>query len=433
MRRGYRFIIGWLMMGGAIGLLWGCPAAERVQQEKGPVTLVFKHGQIEGNPAAFQALLRKFEATHPGILVRDEILPSSSDQQHQFYVIGLEGRSSDFDLMSLDVIWTQEFARAGWVRDLSHLLPPEEREAFFPGPVDAALFEERAYAIPWFLDAGLLYYRKDLLEKYRLDPPQTWEALAAAARTVLQQENDPQLRGYVWQGKQYEGLICNVLEVIWSAGGEVLDEKGEVILAGAESAQALTFLRDLIGENGVSPPMVTTADEETTRRLFGEGRAVFMRNWPYAWNLFQREGSAVRGKVGVSPLPHFPGHASAATLGGWQLAVNRFSRHPKEAEALIRFLTSPEVQRTMAIEIGYKPTRTALYHDPDLIAAQPFIAGLRAVFSLARSRPASPYYPMLSQIMQPEFSAALVGIKTPERALRDAALQMDHLLGRDAG
>ena len=432
LQSGSRSIAGWLIIAGVIGLLSGCPSAERVQEGSGPVTLVFKHGQIEGNPAAFQRLLRRFETDHPGILIRDEILPSSSDQQHQFYVISLEGRSSDFDLMSLDVVWVQEFARAGWVRDLSPLLPPAERDAFFPGPIDAAMFQDRVYAIPWFLDAGLLYYRKDLLEKYGLPPPQRWEDLAAAARTVLQGENDPQLRGYVWQGKQYEGLICNVLEVVWSAGGAVLDEKGKVVLAGPEATGALTFLQDLI-RDGLSPPMVTTADEETTRRLFGEGRAVFMRNWPYAWNLFQREGSAVRGKVGVSPLPHFPGHSSAATLGGWELGINRFSRHPKEAEALIRFLTSSETQRTMAIKIGYNPTRKALYDDPALVAAQPFIAGLRKIFPLARSRPASPYYPMLSQIMQPEFSAALVGIKPPARALRDAALQMNHLLGRDAG
>ena len=433
MRRGGRWIAGWLATVGMIGLLWGCPAAERTNEGNGPVTLVFKHGQIEGNPAAFQALLRQFEENHPGILVRDEILPSSSDQQHQFYVISLEGRSADFDLMSLDVIWVQEFARAGWARDLSDLLPAAEREAFFPGPIDAALFDGRVYAIPWFLDAGLLYYRTDLLEKHRLAPPKTWRDLAAAAQTVLRGERDPQLRGFVWQGKQYEGLICNVLEVIWSAGGEVLDENGRVALASAKGAEALTFLRDLIGEDRVSPPMVTTADEETTRRLFGEGRAIFMRNWPYAWNLFQREGSAVRGKVGVSPLPHFPGYPSAATLGGWQLGINRFSRHPKEAEALLLYMTSPEVQRTMAIETGYNPTRKAVYDDPALAAAQPFTAGLRDLFLLARSRPASPYYPMLSQILQPEFSAALVGIKPPERALRDAALQMNHLLGRDAG
>lgn len=426
---GRRWIAGWLATVGLIGLLWGCPTAERAKEGEGPVTLVFKHGQIEGNPAAFQALLRQFEAAHPGILIRDETLPSSSDQQHQFYVIGLEGESADFDLLSLDVIWVQEFARAGWLRDLSPLFPPAARDAFFPGPVDASLFEGRAYAIPWFLDAGLLYYRRDLLEKYRLDPPRTWSDLVSAAQTVLRGERDPQLRGFVWQGKQYEGLICNVLEVLWSAGAEVLDEKGRVVLASAAAAEALTFLRDLIGEGRISPPMVTTADEETTRRLFGEGRALFMRNWPYAWVLFQKEGSAVRGKVGVAPLPHFPGHPSAATLGGWQLGINRFSRHPKEAEALLLYLTSPEVQRTMAIETGYNPTRRALYDDPALAAAQPFTAGLRDLFLSARPRPVSPYYPMLSQIMQPEFSAALVGIKPPERALQDAALQMKHLLG----
>jgi len=418
----------WITILGIIGLLWGCRPSEPIQ-EGGPVTLVFKHGQIEGNPAAFQTLLRKFEASHPGILVRDEVLPSSSDQQHQFYIIGLEGRSAEFDLLALDVIWVQEFARAGWIRDLSSLFPPSERGAFFPGPIDAVLFEGRPYAIPWFLDAGLLYYRRDLLEKYRLSPPKEWSDLAAAAQTVARGENDPRLRGFVWQGKQYEGLICNVLEVLWSAGGEVLDERGKVVLASASNREALTFLRNLIGEGRVSPPMVTTADEETTRRLFGEGRALFMRNWPYAWVLFQKEGSAVRGKVGVAPLPHFPGHDSAAALGGWQLGINRFSRHSKEAEALLLYLTSPEVQRTMAIETGYNPTRKALYNDPALAAAQPFTAGLRDLFFSARPRPLSPYYPMLSQIMQPEFSAVLVGIKPPEQALRDAALQMKHLLG----
>ena len=179
--------------------------------------------------------------------------------------------------------------------------------------------------------------------------------------------------------------------------------------------------------------MVTTADEESTRRIFGEGRAVFMRNWPYAWNIFQKEGSPVQGKVGVAVLPHFPGHTPAATLGGWQLGVNIYSKHPKEAEAFVQFLTSPDIQRWMAIEIGYKPSRKALYHDPTLIDAQPFIAGLHDIFETARPRPVSPYYLMLSQIMQPEFSAALVGLKKPETALKNAQRQMNHILSLSAG
>jgi trehalose/maltose transport system substrate-binding protein len=408
--------------------LFSCPVSKKVKEEFGIVTVVFKHGKIAGDPEAFRSLLQRFEAEHPGIMVKDETLPASSDQQHQFYVISLEGHSGDFDVLSMDVIWVQEFARAGWIRDLSDLLPSEKRGEFFPGPMTAVTYQGGAYAIPWYIDAGLLYYRKDLLDKYGLGPPKTWEELVSTAQTILKGEEDPHLRGFVWQGKQYEGLICNVLEFIWSAGGHVLNDRGRVILASKESEVALGFMRDLIARYRVSPAMVTSADEEATRRIFGEGRAIFMRNWPYAWNRFEQKGSKVRGKVGVAELPSFPGHSSAATLGGWQLGINRYSPHPKEAEALVQFLTSSEIQRRMAIEIGYKPTRKSLYKDEKLIASQPFITGLYGVFLSARPRPVTPYYLMLSQALQPEFSAALVGLKRPEKALRDAQLEMNYIL-----
>ena len=417
-----------LLVLGAAWFLLGCSTPDEVKGKAGVVKVVFKHGKIAGSPGSFRSLLKRFEEENPGIIVKDETLPSSTDQQHQFYVISLEGRSAEFDVLSMDVIWVQEFARAGWIRDLSHLLPPEEREQFFPGPIGAVTFEGTVYAVPWYIDAGLLYYRKDLLDKYNFDPPRIWEDLVVISKTILKGEGDPNLRGFVWQGKQYEGLICNVLEYIWSAGGDVLNKDGKVNLDSDQAQVALAFMRDLIVRYGVSPQMVTTADEEATRRIFGEGRAIFLRNWPYAWNLFDREGSKVRGKVGVAPLPSFPGFSSAATLGGWQLGINRYSRHPKEAEALIQFLTSPEIQRWMALEIGYKPTRKALYQDERLLAAQPFITGLYGVFLSAKPRPVSPYYLMLSQMMQPEFSAVLVGLKSPEKALQDAQLQMDHIL-----
>lgn len=417
-----------VILGGMICFLFGCTAPGKQKGDAGPVTLVFKHGKIAGPPEVFRALLDRFEAEHTGIRVKEETLPSSTDQQHQFYVISLEGRSADFDVLSMDVIWVQEFALAGWIRDLSNLVPSAEHAAFFSGPMEAVTFHDRVYAVPWYIDAGLLFYRKDLLDKYGFGPPETWPDLVATAKTILEREKDPHLKGFVWQGKQYEGLICNVLEYIWSAGGGVLDNDGHVVLAGPPARQALGFMRDLIRRDEVSPPLVTTADEEATRRIFGEGRAIFLRNWPYAWNLFEQPASKIRGKVGISPLPHFPGFRSAATLGGWQLGINRHSAHPEAAEALIRFLTSEEIQRRMAIEIGYKPTRTALYRDRELITAQPFIAGLYGIFQSARPRPVTPYYLMLSQVMQPEFSAALVGLKSPEAALEDAQLQMNHIL-----
>jgi len=422
-----------VILGTVIGLMAGCAAGDRTKTEAGTVTLVFKHGKIAGPPDAFRGLLDRFEAEHPGIRVRDESLPSSTDQQHQFYVISLDGRSADFDVLSMDVIWVQEFARAGWIRDLSPLLPPEERAAFFSGPIEAVTFEGHIYAVPWYIDAGLLYYRKDLLDKYGIAPPRTWEELVGAARTILDGQGDPRLTGFLWQGKQYEGLICNALEYIESAGGHVLDRDGKLVLAGPPARRALTFMRDLTVRYKVSPPLVTTADEETTRRIFGDGRAVFLRNWPYAWNLFERKDSKIRGKIGVVPLPGFSGYSPAATLGGWQLGVNRRSRHPEAAEALIRFLTSAPIQKATALEIGYKPVRKALYRDGELLRAQPFFLDLYDVFLTARPRPVTPYYLMLSQVMQPEFSAALVGLKSPETALADAQLQMSHILFGRAG
>jgi multiple sugar transport system substrate-binding protein len=402
----------------------GCPRVP--EGKKDDIVIVFKHGKIAGDPAQFRKLLDTFEQENPGLRVRDETLPASTDEQHQYYVINLEGKSADFDVLSMDVIWVPEFAGAGWLSKVSHLLAPGEEKAFFPGPLQAVTEKGKLYAIPWYIDAGVLYYRKDLLKKHGRPVPKTWKGLVETAREITQKEKG--LYGFIWQGKQYEGLVCNALEFIWSNGGEILDE-GRPVLDSPQNIEAVRFMRDLITTYGVTPALVTTAIEEPTRHLFGSGKVLFMRNWPYAWNIFEKEGSSVKGKVGVAPLPSFLGHPSASTLGGWQLGVNRYSRHPDEAEKLVRFLTSPAAQKTLALTIGYKPTRKALYKDPDLMRQQPFMTSLHGIFMHARPRPVTPYYMMLTQVLQPEFSAALVGIRTPEAALASAQKQALHILG----
>jgi len=393
--------------------------------DKGPIVLVFKHGKIPGDSEPLKRLLEKFENEHEGIKVKDEVLPASTDEQHQFYVINLEGKSADFDVLSMDVIWVPEFARAGWLKDISRILPEEERREFFSGPIQAVTYHGRMYAVPWYIDAGLLYYRKDILQQYGFSPPKTWYELVDSARQITAKEKG--LYGFIWQGKQYEGLVCNVLEYFWGNGGDVLRD-GVSVINTTNNINSLQFMRDMIAKYKITPPFVTTSIEESTRHIFGDGKALFMRNWPYAWNTFERKGSSIKGKVGISQLPAFPGKQSASTLGGWQLGINRYSRHPKEAEQLIKFLISLEVQKALALTIGYKPTRKSLYHDPDLIKAQPFIAHLAPIFMKARPRPITPYYLMLTQVMQPEFSAALAGIKTPEEALNSAHQQIENIL-----
>jgi multiple sugar transport system substrate-binding protein len=394
----------------------------------GPVTLIFKHAKILGPADPVPGLLRRFETLHPGVRVQSEALTWSSDEQHQFYVINLEGGSPPFDVMMLDVIWVPEFARAGWILDLTPFVPAEERGAHFPTAIEPAVQDGRLWALPWFMNVGLLYYRRDLLAKYGFAPPETYEELARQVRRIREGERDPSLDGYLWQGKQYEGGMVNVLEALWANGARLLDEAGRPFPDPERARESLAFLRGLI-ESGVSPGWVTAADEELTRRPFGDGRAIFLRSWPYALDLFEVPGSPVRGRVGVAALPRLRhGPVGAGSTGGAHLAVSARTRHPALAVALARFLTSEAAQRAMTEGAALRPSRPSLYRDAGLVARDPSLPALYGLMRKGHPRPVTPYYLMLSTTLQPEFSAVLVGRKSPERAMRDATAQVEHLL-----
>jgi multiple sugar transport system substrate-binding protein len=381
--------------------------------------VVFRHPKLFGDPAPLERLLAIFERAH-GIRVRRETLPASSDEQHLFYAINFQARSREFDLLALDTIWTAEFAQAGWLRELTHLASAQERADLFPGVLASVTWQGRVYALPWFADAGLLYWREDLLARFGLMPPQTWDDMTAAVRKV--RSALPALYGFVWQGKQYEGLVCDALEFVWSHGGD-LDPAHF-----GKAARGLAFMRGLVTE-GVSPAWVTTLTEEPARVIFGRGDALFLRNWPYAWRLVEREGSAVRGRVRISVLPHAPAERSAAALGGWHLGVNAYSARARYAEQLAAFLFAPESHKALALAYGYTPPRRSLFADGEFAAAQPFLASLRVVLEAARPRPVSAHYVALSQTLQAQFSAVLTGMRTPQQAL-DFAHRMTLALQR---
>ena len=411
---------------GVLVLLAGCAGSPG---EGEPVTLVFKYARILGNADPLPTLLREFEAQHPGVRVKGEAMPWTSDDQHQFYVINLEGRSPGFDVLMLDCIWTPEFARAGWLLDLTPYLQPGELAPFFPSTVASATYDHRVWALPWNMNVGLLFYRTDLLAKYGLQPPDTYEALVEQARLIRGRERDPALDGYLWQGKQYEGLVVNVLEALWANGAPLITDDGAVFPEPARAADALRFLRGLI-TSGVSPTWTTAADEELSRRAFGDGHAIFLRNWPYARDLFESEGSAVRDKVAFTAIPgRARGEPGAGSTGGAHLGVSRRSRHPELAVALARHLTSERAQRAIALGAALSPSRQALYHDPELVRRNPAMPRLHALALAGRPRPITPYYLLVSATVQPEFSAALVGVKPPERAIDDARARLGHFLG----
>jgi len=298
------------------------PACGRWEPDEPGVRLVLRHSRMPPDADPLPALLRDFERRHPGVSVVNEPLPWTADVQHQFYVINLEGGSAGFDVLMLDVIWVPEFARAGWLLDLSDRWAPADRVEHFPAMVAAATLDGRAWAVPWVMNVGLLYYRRDLLARHGFAAPRSYEELAAQARVVLAGEADRRLTGFLWQGKQYEGLVVNVLEGFWAAGTDLMGPEGRLLPDPEGARRALTFRRALL-TTGVSPPLVTVADEELSRREFGAGRSVFLRNWPYAERLFAAPASPVRGKVAIAPLPGGARWAALISASTVALAIPR--------------------------------------------------------------------------------------------------------------
>jgi multiple sugar transport system substrate-binding protein len=400
----------------------GATACQRTGRAR-PGRIVFKHQPLWGSARPFEALLDDFRAAHPKHELVTESLPNDSDVAHQFFVTALEGGASDVDVLVLDIVWVAEFARAGWIADLSSDISPSAiRREFLPGAAEAVLFAGRTWAIPWYSDVGVLYRRTDWVPR----APATYADLI---ETALSRRSDA-VAGYVWQGRQYEGLVCNAYEFIWGHGGATL-EGDRLVLDGARARNAIALLRALV-TRGVSPISVSTMAEEDARRVFQAGRAVFMRNWPYALHESEHMSSPIRGRVGVSPLPTLSGEPGHGTLGGYQLAVNAHALPENRAiaVALIQHLTSAASQLVLAEAYGRNPSRRDVYEDPRLASRAPLAALMRPMLERARPRPVTPFYPMLTDILQGELSAAISGVREPAAALRRAQALSDHVIGR---
>jgi trehalose/maltose transport system substrate-binding protein len=367
----------------------------------------------------WEPIARAFERRHPGARVDLVEGAQDTDLRENLYTASLLARDPTFDLVYGDVTWTPKFAGAGWLEPLDDRVSAAERDAFLPAAVEAGVYEGRLYRVPVRTDIGLLYYRTDLLWRARRAPPRTFEELEQAARAL---QAPPRVWGFVWQGKQYEGLVCNYLEVLEGYGGFWIDPAtNEVGLDREEAMNALRFLVRCMRDKPISPPGVATYQEEESRRLFQDGRAVFLRNWPYCWSLAQSKDSPVRGRIGVIPMVHGPKGESASTLGGWGLSISRYSRHPDLAMEFIRAATSAEGQRMLCAPTGYAPARIDSYRDPVLLAANPFLTELRKLHEHARARPTIARYALASDILQRHLSAALAGIADPAITLHAAA------------
>lgn len=365
----------------------------------------------------------RFEALHPEVTVRVRPTPDSADERHQLFVQWLNAHAPAPDVLQLDVVWTAEFAAAGWIRDLTSLAP--ELPDFFPATIDAVRWNERIYAIPWFVDVGMLYWRTDLMAT----APHTLTELDDQATTAITRRGVPY--GLVWQGARYEGLVTVFLEYLTAFGGRILDERGHVVVDSDAATTALTTMRDGIARGNV-PSSVLTWQEEQVRFAFQNGQAAFMRNWPYASALLSDAAtSRVAGRFAVAAMPSGDGGESAAALGGSELAVNAFSARPEAAESLVRYLTAPEQMLERARVLGQLPARQRLYSDPELKDSLPIDpATARSIVARAVPRPVTPVYAELSEILQIQLHRVLTQQAQPAAGLREAAASIRQLLRR---
>jgi len=359
---------------------------------------------------AWAEIIDYFHQSHPEIKINYISGPWSTDERQNMYIRSfLSG--DPFELVYMDVIWTAKFSENGWLLPLDKWLPPEKQKEFLPGDIGAGYYKGRFFRVPVRSDVGMLYYRKDLIPK----PPRTWGEFEQLCE---QYSHPPDRYGIVFQGMQYEGLVCNYLEYLWGAGGTLLDEKGNVLLETPENISTLGFMKKVI-DKGWAPKSVITFQEQHCLEFFKKGRALFMRNWPYAWSVLER--SPLKGKIGIAPIIHKAGRESAGALGGWGLGIAMGSKNPEASWRFIEFATSIESQKILHMRRGAVPSRKALFNDEEILKESPHYRDLFEVLLKARPRPVHPDYPRMSAILQKHVSALLVGIESPE----EAALGMD--------
>jgi trehalose/maltose transport system substrate-binding protein len=333
--------------------------------------------------------------------------PNSATERLALYQQILAANSSDIDVYQIDVIWPGILA--SHFVDLGEHIDEETRSQHFEAIIDNNTVDDSFVAMPWYTDAGILYYRTDLLEKYGEQPPTTWEELATTAKEIQsgeRAEGNDKMWGFVFQAKAYEGLTCDALEWVDSfGGGEIVAEDGTITINNEKAATALDMAATWIG--GIAPEGVLNYAEEEARGVFQSGNAVFMRNWPYAWALGNAEDSTINGKIGVSPLPQGGADGkNTGVLGGWQLAVSKYSENAEVAADLVKYLTGEEEQKRRAIKGSYNPTIAALYENEEVLAATPFFGELYDTFTNAVARPSKVTGAKYNQVSSEFFNAA---------------------------
>jgi trehalose/maltose transport system substrate-binding protein len=392
--------------------------------------ITYVSGAVGNAVEDFKKIVAPWEAK-TGHTVKLVPMPASTTDQFGQYRLWLAAGNGDIDLYQTDVIWAPQLA--------DHFVDMSEKagelmKEHFPSIVESQTVDGKLVALPLFTDAPALYYRKDLLEKHGASVPTTWEELTATAKAVQDAERaagNNDIWGFVWQGNAYEGLTCDALEWVKSSGGgQIVEPDGTISINNEKAAAALELAATWPGN--ISPEGVLAYQEEEARGVWQTGNAVFMRNWPYAYGLGNSDDSAVKGLFGVTTLPTGQGHdTSAATLGGWNVAVSKYGDNQDAAIDLAMYLAGAEAQKTRSLIASNLPTIVSLYEDADIAGEQPIIPQWKDVFLQAVPRPSAPTREKYNEVSTLFFSAVhsvISGNAAAKDALANLEDDLDDLL-----
>ncbi|MDT8306409.1 MAG: ABC transporter substrate-binding protein [Anaerolineae bacterium] len=413
------------------------PAEQAAEPTGDEVELRVLAGNVGQELALTQAAAERYMEQNPNVTVEVVDTPDFVQDRLGVYLQLFEAQSAEGDVFQIDVIWPGDLAEH--FVDLYEYGAADVVDEHFPAIIENNTVDGKLVGIPWFTDAGLLYYRNDLLEKYGYDaPPTTWDELEEMALAIQEgerEEGNEDFWGYVWQGNAYEGLTCDALEWIDSnGGGTIISADGVITINNEQASEVVDQAAGWVG--AISPPGVTGYGEEDARAVWQAGNAAFMRNWPYAYSLGQADDSVIKDLFGVAVLPAGDSGAGSATLGGWQLAVSRYSAHPEEAAKLALYMASAEEQKIRAIEGSFNPTIMSLYEDPEVLEASPFFGDLYDVFVNAVARPSTvtaPQYAETSTLFYNAVHSVLTGNADAEDAFAELELDLQDLLGFPSG
>jgi multiple sugar transport system substrate-binding protein len=371
-------------------------------------------------------LIDAFEKAYPNIHVTLQSAPTDTDTNRASLITTISGGATSPDVYMGDVIWPGQFGKAGLAAPLSKYLPSSYFSTFAPGLVQGATYNGQVYGAPFFEDEGVLYYRKDLLAKEHMSVPTTWEQLETDASTLVH-KGDVKY-GYVWQGDSYEGLTCDFMEYLGSAGGTVLNSGlNKATIDSPQGLKALTFMRSLI-TSGASPAAVTTMQEPQAMSAFASGQAAFLRNWDYGYSYSETASSPskVVGKIGVSPLPTFAGETAPGTsnIGGWNLYINPHSKNTAADLTFIKWMTGTQAQTILATQFSEIPTVQSVRTAADVVAKNPVLATVPKTRLIPRPAQ-TPDYAKVSQAIYTNVNAVLSGSASPSSGLSSAASQIN--------